>query len=561
MQPTQVNTPTNGAVQNNKSFDQQLADIKSQARTIVTQAQKISPDIKIKPVDAEMLGIKPNIPTTKQTTPRPSALDTVGTTPLPQTGLDKAREAILGSVKNQEDRDIIDQILQVSTGLQTERGTQLEGTADSLMTQQLSNIQSTRDRALDTSSQKEAMKLPELEAELESIRSENDVLTARKNAAIQAAEREQGMSTMAKSGNIQRISRDFDLEQANLAIRELASVGKINASTKLIQAKMDLKYGDLEAEANLLNAQINAIKPFLDREDAKAADMRLQLNEVVKGKLADARAEDTALEEFKLQSYINAQQNGASPAVLSSIMSSDNRQDVASVGGGFIQSPMEKLQMENLRGQIATDTLRRQQIQTEINSTNNPVDVSTVIQNAVTDSNPITVKESLASLLGSGSISPSTKARISPSLAVLNSVDELANGNIEGKFTGIGVAGRIKEGIKGLFGYKDSEAITNAQNIEAINLKVQQWASGAALTDAQTKQVARFTPTLNDRDTTVKSKLNGLYNFMLNQAESDLLTEGINVQFPAVNLFEISDLYSKASPEQKAIIEQTYFNK
>jgi hypothetical protein len=558
MQPT---TPTTGTATNTKSFDQQLADIKAQARTIVTGAQKLDPNIKIKPVDAEMIGLKTAIPTQKQVKPRPSELDRVGTTPTPKSSLDMAREAILGSVKNQEDRDIIDQILQVSTGLQTDRGTQLEGTMDSLLTDQLSNIQSTRDRARETSTMKEGQKLPELEAELESIRGENDVLTARKNAAIQAEERREGVSTAAKSGNVQRVSRDFDLEQANLAIRELASVGKINAATKLIEAKMDLKYGDLEAEAALMTAQVNAIKPFLDREDAKAADMRLQLNEVVKGKLADARAEDTALEEFKLQSYMFAQQNGASPAVLSSIMSSTNRQDVASVGGSFIQSPMEKLQMQSLRSSLATDALQRQQIQSEINAASSVTDISTVIQQSVTDANPVTMKASLASLLGSDAIAAATKARISPALAVLNSVDEIANSNIEGKFTGIGIAGRIKEGIKGIFNRKSPEAITNAQNIEAINLKVQQWASGAALTDAQTKQVDRFTPKLNDSDSTVKTKLNGLYNFMLNQAESDLLTDGVNVQFPSVNLFEIADLYEKASQEQRALIETSVFNK
>lgn len=551
MQPN-VNTPV--ATQPTASFDKQLADIKSQAASIVSKAQKADPNIKISAANAEMIGLpKVEIPTQRKTKPVPSELSMVGTTPSPKTNLDIARESILNSVAP-EDRDTIDQILKVSTGLQTERGTQLEGTMDSILTQQLANIKSTRDRALETSSLKEAQRIPELEAELESIRGEADVLEARRNAALQAEARRTGVSTSAQQGNLNAIDRDFNLEKANLAIRELASVGKINAATKLIDSKLDLKYGDLEAEANLLTAQINAIKPFLDREDAKAADMRLQLNEVVKAKIADAREADKALEEFKLQSYIFAQQNGASPAVLSSIMSSTSREDVASVGGTFIQDPL-------IKSQLLTEKLKRQQIQNEINAAVNPVDISTIIQTAVSDSNPVTVKGSLASLLRSGAITPATKARISPALAVLNAVDELANQNIEGKFTGVGIAGRIKEGFKGLFNRKSPEATTNAQNIEAINLKVQQWASGAALTDAQTKQVDRFTPTLNDSDKTVKTKLNGLYNFMLNQSESDLLTEGVNVQFPSVNLFEISDLYEKASPEQKQLIKQTYFTK
>ena len=343
----QPETPV--ATQPSASFDKQLADIKSQAAKIVTAAQKVDPNIKISTANAEMIGLpKVDIPTQKKETPRITALDTVGTTPIPKTSQDVAREAILSQVP-EADRDTISQILDISTGYQTEKGRQYEDTAESLMTQQLANIQSTRDRALETTKMKEAAMLPELEAELESIRGEADVLEARRNSAIQAESRRQGMSTFAMQGNIAAIDRDFNLEKANLAIRELASVGKINAATKLIESKLDLKYGDLEAETNLLTAQINAISPFLSREDQKAAETRLQLNEIVKTKIADDREADKQLEEFKLQSYLFAQQNGATPATLSQIMSSTSREDVASVGGAFIQDPITKMNLETQR--------------------------------------------------------------------------------------------------------------------------------------------------------------------------------------------------------------------
>ncbi len=555
MNPTQVNNNPVATAQS------QLNDIKAQAANIVKLAQKKDPKIKISEANAEMIGLpKVDIPTQKKTKPRPSELDMVGSTPTPKTGLDTAREAILSQV-GEEDRATIDEILRVATGLQTERGKQLESEFDTLSSRRLDLAQRSKDRTLTGNRLMQEQRIPELEAELESIRSEADVLSAQRNAAIQAEERRTGVSTSAMSGNVNRINRDFDLQQANLAIRELASVGKINAATKLIESKLDIQFGDLEAETELVKAQIEAILPMLNREDAKVAEQRLLLNDIVKSEITDARQAAKDLELFKLQSYQNAQLNGASPAILSQIMSSTSREDVASVGGTFVQDPMQLLNMQNIKSQMATDALRRTQIQAEINAMTNPVDVSTMIQKAVTDADPVTVKQSLATLLGSDKIAPATKARISPTLAVLNSVDELANTNIEGKFTGVGIAGRIKEGIKGLFNRKAPEAITNAQNIEAINLKVQQWASGAALTDAQTKQVERFTPRLNDSDKTVKTKLNGLYNFMLNQAETELLTEGVNVQFPGVNLFEIADLYEKASPEQKQLIEQTYFSK
>lgn len=183
------------------------------------------------------------------------------------------------------------------------------------------------------------------------------------------------------------------------------------------------------------------------------------------------------------------------------------------------------------------------------------------LQTVISQADPVSTKSALASLLSGSSVAPATKARISPSLAVLNSIDDLANSNLEGSFTGIGGFGKIKEGIKGFFNMKSTEATNNEQAIDAINLKVQQWASGASLTKEQTEQVKNFTPTKWDSDKQVRAKANGLYNFMLKQTESELLTEGINVSFPTINLFEISDLYDKASPEQRKIIEETYFKK
>lgn len=551
--PAEVTTP--------KTREQQIADIKSQAAQIVTQAKKIDPNIKVSVANAEMIGApKLAVPTTPKIKQKDSAIDNVGTTPITPTGTDKAREALLSQVP-EEDRDTISAILDASMGLQTERGSALETELETLSADRLDLAQRKKDRTKEGLSLQGEQKIPELEAELESIRSEADVLDARKNSAVQAEAGRSGMSTTAQQNNINAIEKDFNLQKANLAIRELASVGKINAATKLIESKLDIKYGDIEAETELVKAQIEAILPLLSREDAKVAQTRLLLNEQVSATIAEARAEDKALEEFKLQSYINAQQNGATPAVLSAIMSSENRGDVANVGGTFIQSPMEKLQMAQIRSSIETNNLQQQKLRQEIQETEDAGKNAELVQTLISNADPVSTKDALSSLLGSKAISPATKTRISPALAVLNAVDELANSNIEGKFTGVGLFGRMKEGVKGLFNMKAPEAINNAQNIEAINLKVQQWASGASLTEQQTEQVNKLTPKLNDSDKTVKQKMNGLYNFMLNQTESDLMTDGVNVQFPSINLFEIADLYEKASPEQKRLIDAQYFGK
>jgi hypothetical protein len=177
---------------------------------------------------------------------------------------------------------------------------------------------------------------------------------------------------------------------------------------------------------------------------------------------------------------------------------------------------------------------------------------------------PAIAKAVLAELAGNKAISSGTRAKIAPAVEVLNSIDDFANKNIEGKFTGTGgLFGLAPLGqfFKGLVNRKDKEYILNKQDINAVNLKVQQWASGASLTEQQTTQVNDLTPNVYDSDSVIRTKSNGLYNFMLNQAEGNLITDGVNVQFPSVNLFEIRDLYDRASSEQQKVIKETYFNK
>lgn len=334
-----------------QSAEQQLADIKKKTADVVNLARKQDPNIKVNVADAEKIGLKLDVPTQKTIKPVAPELTRVGTAPVAKTGLDTAKEALLASVP-EEDRDTISAILDVSTGLQTEKGQQLEDQLSSLSQDKLNLAESAASRKRERGNLLTEARLPEAEAELESIRAEADVLSAKRNAAIQAEARREGTSTFAQASNISAIEKDFNLQQANLAIRELASVGKINAATRLIESKLDIKYGDIEAETELVKAQIESILPLLSREDAKVANTRLLLNEQVKAKMEEARADDKALEEFKLQSYLFAQQNGASPAVLSNIMSSESREDVASVGGAFIEDPMQKLSRERQRKEI-----------------------------------------------------------------------------------------------------------------------------------------------------------------------------------------------------------------
>jgi len=175
---------------------------------------------------------------------------------------------------------------------------------------------------------------------------------------------------------------------------------------------------------------------------------------------------------------------------------------------------------------------------------------------------PQAINEFIAAVANSRDISGTAQSALRDVFNVTNAVAQLAEANPEGGFVGLGLGaglsglgpvGRITSGFLGV----GQERFDNRGAIEGINLKVQRWASGAALTDEQTKQVGKMTPRQEDSDRTIVFKTNALYNFMLDQVESTLITEGVNVSLPRINLYEARDLLAGASPSQLEELART----
>jgi len=194
--------------------------------------------------------------------------------------------------------------------------------------------------------------------------------------------------------------------------------------------------------------------------------------------------------------------------------------------------------------------------------------VEQVAQKMAVIPTPGSVRSYLASVFSAPDISAGARTQIGNVVNVALALEDFASANPEGEFAGLGAGAGIKrffstvgtvgisEAVRVLSSEKTkAERVENRQAIEAVNLKVQIWASGAALTDEQTKQVERLAPKASDTDRQLKRKINGLYNFMMGQAEARLLTEGINNPIPKLDLFEFEDLISRASPEQLAELE------
>jgi hypothetical protein len=157
-------------------------------------------------------------------------------------------------------------------------------------------------------------------------------------------------------------------------------------------------------------------------------------------------------------------------------------------------------------------------------------------------------QEALTAIIrGNSKIGQGTKTNLANLLGVIASAEDMANSSEDGKFTGLSPFRNLTDmeipftNIKVLpfrEAGKRKETIQNETMINGINLRTQVWASGAALTEQQTKQVEAMTPKVTDTDAQVKTKLNQLSNFMMGQARSVLQSEGINFTPQSIDLFE-----------------------
>lgn len=172
---------------------------------------------------------------------------------------------------------------------------------------------------------------------------------------------------------------------------------------------------------------------------------------------------------------------------------------------------------------------------------------------STTDPNGSDINQAIANAAASNKLSAPTQTSIGPILGVINAAKAMADNNPGGKFGGINPLNVVND--SSIFGIglpfrqasMSNAGVQNRGAINGINLKVQQWASGASLTTAQTKQVETMVPTVTDTDAKVAEKLNNLTNFMNQQMKATLATSA--VQYNPVEV----DLYGKGSDQEKSL--------
>jgi len=377
--------------------------------------------------------------------------------------------------------------------------------------------------------------------ELNTINAEMNTESLAGRRRIESVMNIPGITKEQAQDKINEISRTNTSKLADLAVIQMAVQGKFDSAKEIADRSVQAK---LEVQKNKRDAMLFM---YTENKELFTKTEQRQFETSQRDRERKLNAEEKTLQRVSDLS-IEALKNGASTSLVTKMQNAKTEAEAIAFGGQFIglldrQDKILDRKLKNAQiGKIYAD------MRSETSNGIITEKVQTLANQGSTTSN----REIIASILTGKTVSTGTKGRLAPATAVMNAIDEFTEQRQSGVFIGMGFGGRIKESIKGIFNVKNKQAIENRQNIDGINLKVQQWASGANLSEQQTEQVNKLTPKAGDSDKTARIKFSGLYNYMLNQVESELLTDGVNINFASVNLFENRDLLQNASPEQLA---------
>lgn len=406
-------------------------------------------------------------------TPQSADFNSLFTDILNQSGLDP------------EDTNKIQQFLNSSGGQFTKAG---ESALQNLLSTQIDQ----KARKADTRKLQEKAGLPELESELAGFQSELNTMTAARDSRT-INETQGSLSKTAVANRQNEIQRQYGLQVADNRINQLVTAGKINAATQLIDAKMDLKYGDLEEEIALYQAQLDSIAPFMDAEQKKLGEQRSFILNQASAQIQAKRDSEKEVELTKLEALKNAIDRGATPRQIAQIQDAKTTQEIAS--SGFLTSALEK-------SQLRTETLTQNKLASDIeanNRANQPFDIMSLI--GTVDGDKVKLEDSsiLQSTQFDKELDASQVTEINQAKLALSGVETLTALLQQGK-DGLDlsgpVTGRVRSFLTKLGGDTDAAGINAA--IQGLIPTVARGIFGevGVLTDADIENYKKTLPNL-----------------------------------------------------------------
>ena len=336
--------------------------------------------------------------------------------------------------------------------------------------------------------------------------------------AIPLQVQEQFTGTGATVGGAEPIQtsklRKNAIESLALSAQAQAIQGNLSLAQQQVDRAIELQFEPEERKLEFLRQAYEFNREDLERVDKKRADaLNIQLNErarLIETQKADATA---------VRNTANlAAKNGADQSTIKRILESNDPDVALALAGTFLRDPLDVAQLAKIKQDMYYDRLKAE---AELNPT------------SVTTDGTI---QSVSELLSTNKVGQTTKTLIGTIFGVLNAAEDMAV-NSGGVFKGINPFNVLVDRIPFRNALRQKEGTENLGYINGINLKIQQWASGAALTEKQTEQVEKMTPNKNDTDEQVKTKLNNLSNFMMQQVKGSLQSEGIDFEPEEIDLF------------------------
>lgn len=436
--------------------------------------------------------------------------------------------------------------------------TEADKKQQTLLDQMTSLVGENAKKASDQLTAEQSAGLPQLRQQFADINGKILTQSAEYNVLL-AANANKPITMNSIIGNERAILNAKAADIGLLTAQSQALQGQIETAQNTVNRAVDLKYSSIAAALDVYQAQLNALQPILNKQEKLQAQAQQIYLENQRQALADVKNKEKEINNLVMQASLA----GATPAQISAI---SNAKDVASatqlsasVIGKAKQAEMaldnkiKQAQLSKIYSDIAKDKAANNQV----------VDVSKI--NAIPGLSAETKNQMIITeFLKNPKLGQTTRTNIGNSLGVIKSLEDIAQANQDSSFTGVSPFNSLLNvkipftdiGLPFRQAAKQEKAIQNEGYIEAINLKVQQWASGASLTNQQTEKVNKLVPLVTDTDANFKTKINNLANFMLTQSAAQLQTEGIDFKPEKVNLFETGDLLKQASPEQLAELKK-----
>lgn len=184
-----------------------------------------------------------------------------------------------------------------------------------------------------------------LKTEFEKMSADIEAGAGRKGLTTGAVTGQQGAVDRAKLARLNSKASEIGLLQA----QDLALAGQIETAQNIVNRAIDLKYQDREQEYKIKQAQYDRVKEFLTAEETKrgkALEAALKKEEVA---IAEAKENEKAIESIALK----IAEFGGDPNI---IKNAKTPLEAISMAGNKLQDPVQKLQMQKLRNEIAKQT-------------------------------------------------------------------------------------------------------------------------------------------------------------------------------------------------------------